>query len=89
MQNALDLARSGPDSRVADLWDFELCEMRLKAFEKYLDVASRGEVVFAKFLAVVWYGQDRYGLDIADVATFLDPAARHLVARWDLSPIWP
>lgn len=84
-----ELARSGPDPRAAEIWDFERGEMRLEAFEKYLDVASHGEVVFAKFLALVWFGRDRYGLDVADIATILDADARALVAQWILAPIRP
>ena len=54
------LAESGPDPSVAKLWDFEQCEMRVEAFETYLRSASHGEIVFAKFLAMVWFGRDKY-----------------------------
>lgn len=83
------LADSGPDPSVAKLWDFELGEMRVEAFETYLSSASHGEALFAKFLAVVWFGQDRYGLDIAEVATVLDIDARERLAQWIRAPIWP
>ena len=83
------LADSGPDPSVAKLWDFEQCEMRVEAFETYLRSASHGEIVFAKFLAMVWFGRDKYGLDISEIAAILNEDARQRVALWILSPIWP
>lgn len=83
------LIRSGPDPRVAEFWDLEKRTMDADALEAYLGVASHGEALYAKFLALVWGGCDYYGLDISDAAAVLSPAQRKLIAEWITQPIWP
>ncbi|RDC68042.1 hypothetical protein DLJ49_20350 [Rhodovulum sp. 12E13] len=83
------LAESGPDPRVADLWDWENGVLKTDRFEDYLGYASSGEEVYARFLALIWFRSNHYGFDLATAIDRLDYECRMLIVTHILAPIRP
>lgn len=76
--------------RLADLWDEDDLSLRLEAFEQALGVMSSGEVVMARFLAGVWFGNhERYPFDFVDSMSRIDANQRQIVIDWLEDPFWP
>lgn len=76
--------------RVAGLWDRENNDLNVELFDKELGVMSRSEVAMAEFFASVWFhNNDRYGFDLADVASRLDPEERQIIIDWLAHPFYP
>lgn len=83
------LAESGPDPRVADLWDWENGVLKTDRFEDYLGYASSGEEIFARFLAMVWFWSNRYEFDLATAIDILEPEYKLRIVDHIVSPIRP
>jgi hypothetical protein len=58
-------------------------------FKDYLEVASHGEAVLARFLASVWLNRNAYDLDLIREISTLDRKYRLMIADWIKDPIWP
>jgi len=76
--------------RIAELWSPQTAELRIERFERALNVMSSGECLLAQFFAAVWFNRaDRYGFDVVDAATRLDPEHRQIIIDWLTAPFYP
>lgn len=76
--------------RICHLWDREARELKVELFERELGVMSPGEAYMAKFFAAVWFGDSkRYGFDLVDAVSRIDPPERQLIIGWIADPFWP
>lgn len=75
---------------VSTFWDRETHDLDVERFESELDVMSSGEQHMARFLASVWFGNNKlYGFDLAKAASRLDPEDRQIIIKWLASPFYP
>ncbi|NIB44840.1 hypothetical protein HBA55_34990 [Pseudomaricurvus alkylphenolicus] len=76
--------------RIARLWDQDTNDLKLEDFERQLGVMSSGEVQLAKFFAAVWFNDNtRYGFDVVDAVSTLNPHSRKIVIDWLIKPFYP
>lgn len=71
------------------LFDIDDRVYNAKNVEKYLSVASSGEVVMARFVLSVWRGDNDFKFDITEAARCLDETQMKIVTDWLTSPFWP
>ncbi|MBL4625784.1 MAG: hypothetical protein JKY42_11695 [Flavobacteriales bacterium] len=57
--------------------------------ERYLGVASSGQVIMAKFVLGVWLHQDKFDFDFTDAAMTLDKQNMSVITEWLDHPEWP
>ena len=51
---------------------------------------SSGERHLALFFVAVWFhNNSRYGFDLMDAISSVDPEQRELIANWCKDPFWP
>lgn len=70
-------------------WDQENHEIRLKNFDAALGLMSSGEAIFARFMANVWFGEDKYPFNITDAAGTLGQEHKKVIIEWLANPYWP
>lgn len=76
--------------RIKNLWDKQKKELKVDLFESELNVMSSGEVQMAKFFASLWFHDNsRYGFDLVDAISTIDPEERYLIIEWVANPFWP
>ncbi len=73
---------------LAPLWDQTKHEIRLDDFENRLGTMSSGECHLAKFMAAIWFHDNRYGFDIFQAMTLSDHF-RNIIIDWVAEPYWP
>jgi len=75
---------------LAPYWDQNTDSMKVEKFENMLGVWSSSEVALAQFFAAVWnHNSQKYGFDVVDIASKLDPVHRQLIAEWIANPFYP
>lgn len=70
------------------LWDQNNHEIRIKAFEERIGTMSSGEVHLAKFMAAVWFHDNKYSFDLLS-AMNLSGHFRKVIQDWVKEPYWP
>lgn len=76
--------------RIRSLWDKESGNLDVEKFENELGVMSSGEIHMAKFFASLWFHNNkRYGFDLVDAVSSLDPAEREIIIEWIADPFYP
>lgn len=70
-------------------WDQQNHEIKLKEFDKALGLMSTGEAILARFMANVWFGEEKYLFNITDAAATLDGSYKAVIIDWLSKPYWP
>lgn len=71
------------------LWDFESRAIRLDAVETYINSASHGECILARFFLGLWFGENKYNFDLLDAVKTQDEKSMAIIQDWLASPYWP
>tara|TARA_R110002049_G_scaffold272497_1_gene450069 strand:- start:353 stop:715 length:363 start_codon:yes stop_codon:yes gene_type:complete len=71
------------------LFDFEERSYKPEAVKQYLEVASHGETIMARFALGVWRHNDELNFDFIDAAQTLDVKNMKVVTDWLKNPFWP
>lgn len=71
------------------LFDWKTREVISSRVDHYLNYASSGEEIIARFLVGVWLGNNRYGFDLLSAAKRLDEKNLNIIQKWLNNPIWP
>lgn len=74
---------------IAYLWNWEKMEVNLEQAQKFLDFASHGEAVMARFMVGVWLGRNELNFDIFEARGVLDQKQLQVVLDWIKTPFWP
>lgn len=72
-----------------NLFDFENAAFKADEVERYLGVASHGEVIMAKFALGVWRHQDEFQFDFIQATRVLDSKHMKVITDWMRDPFWP
>ena len=70
-------------------WDQKKHEIKLKEFEQALGRMSTGEAILARFMANVWFGEERYFFNLIDAAGTLGGRYKAVIIDWLSKPYWP
>ncbi len=71
------------------LWDQVNHEIRIDAFEKRLGLMSSGERHLARFMAAVWFHDNRYEFDLIAALNSLSGKYEQVILDWANMPYWP
>lgn len=71
------------------LWDQQNHEIRLDAFEQRLGTMSTGEGHLAKFMANVWFHDDKYNFSLIDAMGTVYGDFKAVIEDWVKNPYWP
>lgn len=71
------------------LWDQKNHKIRLNAFNDRLETMSTGEEYLAKFMANVWFHNDRYNFSLTDAMGTLHGQFKAPIEDWVKNPYWP
>lgn len=74
---------------MSHIWDFEKEEYLPEMGEKFIGVASSGQVILLHFFQAVWFHRDKFNFDITDAASTLDYEKKQMISEWFLNPFWP
>jgi len=76
--------------RVASLWDRDDNSFKSELYEKEQGVMSPGELAMAQFFISIWFNHnERYGFDLSDAISYIDPPEKKLIINWIENPFWP
>ena len=76
-------------TNLSHYWDQKKHEIKLKEFEQALGRMSTGEAILARFMANVWFGEEKYFFNIIEAAKTLDSKHIQIITNWLKSPYWP
>lgn len=71
------------------LWDQVNHEIRLEAFNDRLGTMSTGEMYLAKFMANIWFHDERYNFSLIDAMGALYGHFKAPIEDWVKAPYWP
>lgn len=70
-------------------WDFGTRACDVTGLEAAMNSWSHGEQLMARFFALIWFGENRMGFELADAASVLDHRHRMIIIHWLEEPFWP
>jgi hypothetical protein len=71
------------------LWDFEKREYKAAAVESYLNLASHGEQIMARFFLCVWRNDNYFNFDLIEATNTLGQTELNVISAWVQSPVFP
>lgn len=74
---------------LAHIWNFEKGIYLPEKLKEFLEVASSGEAVMARFAIGVWTWENNAGFDIFQAAHVLDEKNTAIITNWLKHPFWP
>lgn len=84
---ALWVSEQMPD--LVHLFDWDERSFIPDKVDTYLDTASHGEALMARFVLGVWRGQNQFDFDLIKAAKVLDTASLGVITNWLNEPFWP
>ncbi len=73
----------------AELFDWKKRELIFSRLDSYLENASSGEDMIARFFAGVWLHNNKYEFDMISAVKRLDTRKLNIIYKWLDNPIWP
>lgn len=71
------------------LWDQTNHEIRMNAFQTRLGTMSEGEAHLAKFMAAIWFWDNRSGFDLFRAIGSVSGRYKKVIEEWVAEPYWP
>lgn len=71
------------------LWDFNERMFIPEKVEQFLNTASHGEVIMARFFLGVWQGENDFNFDLFEAVKTLDTANLEIIIDWVKAPVAP
>lgn len=81
------LERNAPE--ISKLFDWNKREVVFSRVENYLNYASSGEALLARFFVGIWLNKNAYNFDIFTAVRSLDTHNLKKIYRWLSDPLWP
>ena len=57
--------------------------------DKFIQQASHGESIMAKFYTGIWFGKNEFEFDLFEAVKSLDELNRNRIVAWLKTPFWP
>lgn len=76
-------------TNLSHYWDQKSHELKVDLFGEDLKMMSSREAMFARFVANIWFGEEKYFFNTIEAAKTLDPKHIQIITNWLQNPYWP
>ena len=71
------------------LWNMREREYLPEKVDQYLETASHGQAIMARFFLGVWRHDNEFNFDLIDSVSVLDKNNLKIIMDWMADPFWP